>query len=152
MSRKDHTNIGLHTSGCYNWAHAPWVDSVSFGDQRYSRSSPPPSPSSSSSSTNWVIQNRAQTRRPCDSIWLEYYRRAVRPGSRAAWEECSPRFRASTRPSAATADPQVPPNPPPHPHLGPISQQDPWGHFQKQSLSLSSREVPGLIINKLLMF
>lgn len=41
----------------------------------------------------------------------------------------------------------IPPN-----HLRPISQRDPRGHFQKQSLSLSSQEVPGLIINKLLMF
>lgn len=48
--------------------------------------------------------------------------------------------------------PPTPPSPPlKSPNLRPISQQDPRGHFQKQSLSLSSQEVPGLIINKLLM-
>lgn len=58
----------------------------------------------SSSCTNWVIQNRAQTRWPCDSIWPGYYRRVVRWGFRAAREECSLK-QASNRPSTATADP-----------------------------------------------
>ena len=53
-----------------------WVlENKDISDPSFSPSfSPPSSSSSSSSCTNWVIQNRAQTCRPCDSIWLGYYR------------------------------------------------------------------------------
>lgn len=133
----DHTNI-LFTPCISVRKHCGFLSgSKEFSD-------PPPS----CCSTNWVIQNRAQTRRRSDSIWLGYYRSG-----------CQTRVQSSSsgmQPATLGQRPTLysdcrPSTPPPSPNLRPISQQDPRGHFQKQSLSLSSQEVPELIINKLLM-